>query len=54
MTKTVLERTNLPALFRDYVDDGNLGLDKKNGSENGDHLDYESEVDSKKLIHAVT
>lgn len=54
MTKTVLERTNLPALFRDYVDHGNLGLDKKNGSENGDHLDYESEVDSKKLIHAVT
>lgn len=44
MTETGLERINLPALFRDYMDDGNLGLDKKNGSENGDHLDYETKL----------
>lgn len=42
----------MPALFRDYMNDGNLGLDKKSGSENRDHLD-ESKVDLKKLIHAV-
>lgn len=36
----------MPAYLREaHRNDGNLGLDKKNGSENGNHLDYESEVD---------
>ena len=54
MTKTVQEMVNLPSLFgENHMNDDNLGLDKKTGSENGDHPDSESEVTLKKLIDAV-